>query len=68
MNGQIRKTKKKKGNSGQTFVEFVLLMIMIVSVSLLLYRLTTATSTKLWWAAVTIIANDGKENGIPVSF
>jgi hypothetical protein len=53
---------KKKAQSGQTVVEFVLLMFVILAISLGFLKVINTNLAKMWKNAAIFIVNDPSQN------
>jgi hypothetical protein len=54
--------KKKQNQAGQTLVEFVLLLLMVVLISFSFIRVANTNLSKYWSAYVRLIVDDPAEN------
>lgn len=61
--GKIVPIKKKKNQSGQSLVEFILLLLVIVLLSFSFISISNRNLGRLWEAYVRLIVDDPSQNG-----
>ncbi len=66
MNSNLK--KQYKNNKGQTFIEFLLLLIIVLGLSFAMIQGTQKGLKDRWRAIVSIIVNDSTDKKIPVEF
>jgi len=59
----VPQESKKKRQSGQTLVEFILLLLVIVMVSFGFLRVANGSLGRLWETYVRLIVDDPQQNG-----
>ncbi len=55
---------EKHAESGQTLVEFILLLLVITTISFTFMRVTNGNLAKFWMSFARIIVDDPSQNGI----
>ncbi len=61
--GKIVPKKKKSNQSGQSLVEFILLLLVIVLLSFSFISISNRNLGRLWEAYVRLIVDDPSQNG-----
>ncbi|MFZ4712882.1 MAG: hypothetical protein ACOYL6_04175 [Bacteriovoracaceae bacterium] len=58
----VRKESPHFGEEGQSFIEFVLLMLMVIGLSFGYMKIVNGSLAKRWTQMVNVVVNDGLDN------